>query len=553
MTNKIFTPFFVLLAVGPFLTGQAMAKDSTGSPAPGHTKQLAPDQWYRQGQQKAAALSQTNPFPPTGKNIILFIGDGMNITTITAARILAGQQKGGFGEENTLSFERLPQTALAKTYNTNQQTPDSAGTMSAIMTGIKTKAGVIAMDGQVLLGDCDSGKGHEVPTLLERAETAGMHTGVVTTARLTHATPAATYAHSVMRDWEVDSKIPKSERAKGCRDIASQLIDFPFGDGLEVALGGGRQNFLPNRVKDPEYPAKSGLRLDGRDLMYEWEARYPHARAVWNQQQFAAIDPKKTDHLLGLFEPGHMRFEHDRPQDKAGEPALHEMTAKALDILQAGNKPFFLMVEAGRIDHAHHKGNAFHALTDTIELEKAVQTALDKVDLNNTLIIVTADHSHTFNMAGYPKRGNPILGTVVRNDKQGQPSHQLMRDLQGKAYTTLGYQNGPGYVNGNQRPDLAHVDTQAHDYKQAAAIPMFSETHSGEDVAVFATGAGSQPVHGVFEQNVLFHLMQNSNPLIKAIDTNLELLEGQRSLPALRDLDKLVKSRQRAPKPPSMP
>ncbi len=552
MTNKTILTF-LMCAFGLALPGMALAQKNPEPHATTKKVQPEPEQWYRQGQQQAAALSQGNPFPATGKNIILFIGDGMNITTITAARILAGQQKGGFGEENQLRFERFPQTAFAKTYNTNQQTPDSAGTMSAIMTGIKTKAGVIAMDGQVLLGDCDSGKGHAVPTLLERAETAGMHTGVVTTARLTHATPAATYAHSVMRDWEVDSKIPKKERAKGCRDIASQLIDFPFGDGLEVALGGGRSNFLPRTSPDPEYPQKAGLRLDGRDLMAEWETRYPHAQAVWNKKQFDAIDPEKNRHLLGLFEPSHMHFEHDRGEDGAGEPALHEMTAKALDILQAGSKPFFLMVEAGRIDHAHHKGNAFHALTDTIELDKAVQTALDKVNLTDTLIIVTADHSHTFNMAGYPTRGNPILGTVVRNDKHGQPSHQLMKDQQGKAFTTLGYQNGPGYVNGDQRPDLSHVDTQAHDYKQAAAVPLHSETHSGEDVGVFATGAGSHSIHGVFEQNVLFHLMQNSNPVIKAMDTNLELLEGQRSLPALRQLDTLVKHHRDKAKTRSQP
>lgn len=528
----------LLLAIAP-LTSQANGKENTAS-----TSETSPGQWFQQGQQRARELSAATSFPATGKNIILFIGDGMSMTTITAARILAGQQKGQPGEENTLSFERFPHTGFAKTYNTNQQTPDSAGTMTAMMTGIKTKAGVIAMDGDVLLSDCASGTGHAVPTLLERAEAAGMVTGVVTTARLTHATPAATYAHSVSRDWESDSDIPASERALGCRDIASQLIDFPFGDGLEVALGGGRRNFLPATQTDPEYPNKTGKRLDGRNLMDEWEKRFPNAKAIWNQKQFNAIEPEKTSHLLGLFEPSHMQYEHDRSKDRGGEPALHEMTAKALDILQAKGKPFFLMVEAGRIDHAHHAGNAFRALTDTMELDRAVHAALNKVNLNNTLVIVTADHSHTFNMAGYPSRGNPILGKVTHNDKHGQPAHQLVKDLQGKPYTTLGYQNGPGYVNGDQRPDLTHVDTEAPDYKQAAAIPLYSETHSGEDVGVFATGAGSHAVRSVFEQNVLYHLMQNSNPLIQAIDTNLTLLKKQRSLAALRQLDALIKRQQ---------
>ncbi len=76
------------------------------------------------------------------------------------------------------------------------------------------------------------------------------------------------------------------------------------------------------------------------------------------------------------------------------------------------------MVEAGRIDHAHHNGNAFRALTETIELSNAVKAALSKVNLNETLIIVTADHSHTFTMAGYPIRGNNILGLVREVDNR---------------------------------------------------------------------------------------------------------------------------------------
>ena len=86
------------------------------------------------------------------------------------------------------------------------------------------------------------------------------------------------------------------------------------------------------------------------------------------------------------------------------------MTAKAIDVLDNNDKWLFLTVEAGRIDHAHHAGNAYNALSDTVELSKAVQVALDKTSIEDTLIIVTADHSHVFTIAGYPKRGNPILG-----------------------------------------------------------------------------------------------------------------------------------------------
>jgi alkaline phosphatase len=109
-----------------------------------------------------------------------------------------------------------------------------------------------------------------------------------------------------------------------------------------------------------------------------------------------------------------MQYEHDRTiSGKANEPALSEMTTKAIDILAKNKKGYFLMVEAGRIDHAHHAGNAYRALSETVALSDALRATLAKVDLNNTLVIVTADHSHTFTISGYPARGNPILGKVI--------------------------------------------------------------------------------------------------------------------------------------------
>ena len=101
--------------------------------------------WYQNGQKAVLSASnkEINNTPGAAKNIILFVGDGMSMTTVTAARIYAGQQEGQPGEEYNLSFERFPWTGLSKTYNTNQQTSDSAGTMTAMITGIKTKAGFI--------------------------------------------------------------------------------------------------------------------------------------------------------------------------------------------------------------------------------------------------------------------------------------------------------------------------------------------------------------------------------------------------------------------------
>ena len=460
----------------------------------------SPQKWYQDGARAARAGATLNRNQRPAKNVILFVGDGMGLSTVAAARILEGQLKGQAGEENSLSFEKFPYVSLSKTYSVDGQTPDSAPTMSAMMTGIKTNQGVLAVTQKARYNDCASARGQGVATLLELSEAMGLATGVVSTARITHATPAATYAHTPNRDWESDAELTNEAKANGCKDIASQLIDFPFGDGIEVALGGGRSYFLPNTANDPEDAGAKGRRKDGRNLPGEWASR-PASAYVWNKAQFDAIDPRTTHHLLGLFERSHMEYEYDRPKDTGKEPSLAEMTGKAIDVLNAsGKKGYFLMVEGGRIDHGHHAGNAYRALTDAIALSDAVRMAASKSSAEDTLIIVTADHSHVFTIAGYPDRGNDILGKVVTGG-------ELARDRDGKPYTTLGYANGPGYRPPGPRPDLSATNTHDANFLQEAAVPMESETHAAEDVAIYARGPNAHAFQGVVEQNVIFHVM----------------------------------------------
>lgn len=462
-----------------------------------------PEFWLESGKESIKASVKLNPNEHKAKNVILFVGDGMGISTITAARIFEGQTKpdNRGGEENSLSFERLPYLALSKTYSVNQQTPDSAPTMTAMITGVKTNDGELSVGMQVHRQEknADEINAYKVKTLLEQAEERGLSTGIISTARLTHATPAACYAHTSERDWESDAQMPADA---GFSDIAKQLLDFNYGNGLEVAMGGGRSMFLPNTTPDPEDAGKFGGRKDGLDLTQQWLSQYPKSAYVYDKAGFDAIDAKHTDHLLGLFERSHMEYEYDRASDIGGEPSLTEMTDKAIDILSKNKKGFVLMVEAGRIDHAHHAGNAYRALTDTVELSNAVRKALEKTNARDTLIVVTADHSHTFTIAGYPERGNPILGLV----KQPGAS-AFATDKNGMPYTTLGYANGPGYRGPNARPDLTLVDTSHPDFLQEAAIPLSSETHAAEDVAIFAGGPKAHLFHGVQEQSYIYQVM----------------------------------------------
>lgn len=463
------------------------------------------------------------------KNVILFVGDGMGVSTVTAARILEGQMKGKPGEENRLSFDTFPYTALSKTYSWDQQTSDSAPTMTAMATGYKTREGMLSVNHTTARGECNAGviEAKQVGTILEIAAGMGKSTGIVSTARVTHATPAALYAHTSVRDWEADANLPATDVNTGaaCRgaptavkDIARQLIEVSptVRSSLKVAIGGGRTYFLPNTVTDPEYATTKGRRLDGRNLAGEWvstRGTMGGAAYLWNKAQFDAVDPLSTSYLLGLFEPSHVQYEADKAADGAGEPSLTQMTDKSVRMLLKDPKGFFLHVEGGRIDHAHHAGNAKRALIETIEFSNAIRRTVELLQaagkLDETLIIVSADHSHVFTIAGYPSRGNNILG-LVRDvpSKDGDPLANSP-DSNGLPYTTLGYANGPGVRVGG-RPNLTSVDTTDLNFLQEATVPLGSETHAGEDVAIYARGPKAYLVRGTMEQNWIFHVMREA-------------------------------------------
>ena len=532
-----------LLLIGCTPTGTAVSPSPEASrAAPEALLSITDNHWYKES---AAAVAETNKQAQrlalqagSAKNIILFVGDGMGVTTVTAARIFQGQQQGMSGEENSLSFGKFPFVGLSKTYNVDAQTADSAGTMTALVSGVKTNIGVIGLDENTRKGDCESAAGNQLFTALELAEIAGLSTGIVSTARITHATPAATYAKSADRDWENPSMMPAAAIAAGCEDIASQLVNFERNlearypgidvDGIEVALGGGRREFLPSDPAANSRDARSsveGDRNDSRNLVQEWQALYPRGDYVIDQAGFDAVDSNSSENLLGLFNESEMRYEADRKNDLAGEPSLTQMTTKAIDILDNNEQGFFLMVEAGRIDHGHHANSAFAALSDTVELSHAVQAALDATSREDTLIIVTADHSHVFTMAGYPKRGNPILGKVV-NVGSDKPA----LDDDGLTYTTLGYTNGLGFRDlGDEsnadmayyskslagRQDLTAIDTQARGFHQEVLVPLEGETHGGEDVAVYGIGPGAHLVTGSHEQSIVFHVMNHAGNLFE--------------------------------------
>jgi alkaline phosphatase len=528
---------FLIVALA-IVTGCAATENSQTAVEQSYVLVNQQNSWYESAakhiQQQRSITNSIQNEEGAAKNIILFIGDGMNLTTVTASRILEGQQQGMLGEENNLSFDGFPFSGLAKTYAVDSQVADSANTMTAIISGVKTDIGILGLDETVTRSDCSSQKANEVISALDLAEIAGLSTGIVTTTRVTHATPAATYAKSPDRDWEDPSEMPQQAIEDGCVDIASQLIDYQSNintrysgansNGIEVVMGGGSRHFLPEMSVNIEFKVSQGQRPDGRNLITEWKALYPKGLFMDSRADFDSADFDGVEKVFGLFNKTHLRFDTNRKSKIIKEPSLSEMTDKALQVLSKNPKGFFLMVEAGRIDHAHHVGNAFNALSDTIELSQAVEVALNKTSAKDTLIIVTADHGHVFTMAGYPKRGNPILGKVV---SPGESKPQLAGD--NLPYTTLGYANGLGhrhlgsvtdadkgykYKVAAGRADLTKVDTTQSGFFQESLVPLESETHSGEDVPIYAMGPGAHLISGSNEQTIIFHAINHAGGLL---------------------------------------
>lgn len=474
----------------------------------------AADDYYIAAAKLTDEKIRTRTLQPA-KNVILFVGDGMGVSTITAGRIYAGQKRGQDGESHRLAMEMLPATALSKTYSHDFQVPDSASTATALTAGVKTGSRVLGLRATSPYGNCARQADGRTDSLFDLAERAGRATGIVSTARVTHATPAAAYSESASRNWEDDTDVGGDENGGECSDIARQLIEWAEGDGLEIALGGGRRHFTTIDQADPERLERTGRRADGRDLTAEWTQKSDQHTYITDKAGFDSIDFASGTRVLGLFEPSHMKYELDRAGDEAGEPSIEEMTRAAITRLSQDEDGYVLLVEGGRIDHGHHEVNAARALEDVDAFDQAIKAAMEMTDVKETLIVVTADHSHTLTIAGYPKRNNPILGKSIL-----PVSNEPNRGTDGMPYTTLSYANGQSACrqDGDEldctRRDLTDVDTTDPDFRQPVLVPLFSETHAGEDVAVFARGPGAHLVSGVMEQNEIFHIMARSAGLV---------------------------------------
>jgi len=271
------------------------------------------------------------------KNIILFIGDGMGVSHITAGKIVKG----------VLNLESFRYLGLLTTHSQNAFITDSAAAGTAMATGYKTYNGAISV----------SSERKPVKTVVEYAEGNGKSTGLIASCSLTHATPAVFVAHVERRSQEdlIAEQIAKSD--------------------IDVLFGGGWSYFVPRSVNGSK-------RTDEKNLIAILKKRMKVIRSVKEFQQLGVIDS-----VTGFFAAEHP------PQAKDRKPQLSDLTRKAIEILSRNKAGFFLMVEGSQIDWAAHRNNQDYILTEMIDFDNAVGVGLEFAKSNlQTLVLVTADH-----------------------------------------------------------------------------------------------------------------------------------------------------------------
>lgn len=456
--------------------------------------------WKQEGADEISEALNQRVIEGTAKNVIVFIADGMGMTTMTSSRIY------GKGENGFLAWEKFNNVGVLKVYSANKLVPDSCSTATALFSGVKANHKTSGVDATVDVDDCEASLKPEahLDSIMSWAQESGKGTGFVTTTRVTHATPSALYAHTPNRNWECESKIPQS--GSKCEDIAKQLIQNMPGKKIQVIMGGGRQclqSSVPDSAADP-VDTWSCYSKDGRDLIEDWKKDKENNKYSYqilnNNKDLQNLDLSK-EYTLGIFANGHLKYDYERDRSDQGMPSLSNMTEKAVQLLQKNKNGYLLVVEGGLVDQAHHRGHARKALEEVISFSDAIQKTLELINFNDTLVIITSDHSHSLLLTGYPDRGQGVLSsTLSAMDKI--PFTSLLYGTGGPNNYQFGVENETVV-----RPDPTKNDTTEWEYSQQAVVLNDEVTHSGADVLVFAKGPMAHLFNAVHEQTYVAYVV----------------------------------------------
>ncbi len=359
------------------------------------------------------------------KNAILFIGDGMGPTQMTAGRLYKG------GSFYKMNYENFTHTGYSKTYSSDTYTTDSAAGATALATGVKSYNGSISMTDPKWEKDH---KSKPLQTIADLAKAAGKSVGIITTTRITHATPACYFAHVLQRDSEAE--------------IAEQVLTSE----VDLWIGGGREFFTPKK--------EGGKREDGKNILRLMEDKGAHVvNSLDGMKNIKTLDHQ----VLALFSDSHIAYK----QSGQSEAMLDDMVEEAIRLLSQNPKGYFLIVEGGRVDHASHINQEEKMMAEMVDLDNAVGYAMKTVDLGDTLIVITADHETAgASISGYGPHeiaeGKRILGNTIPRKKME------------KKRPILTWATGPG----------------------RSLYNMYSAAHTAVDVPIGAIGAGAHYFSG---------------------------------------------------------
>jgi alkaline phosphatase len=406
----------------------------------------------------AAGCAGAGSAAPPAPGAVLFIADGMGPAYVTATRLARG------GRDGRLRLDGMPHTAIVKTWAADGPVTDSAAAASAMACGVKTVNGALCQDATAVSGRTH---GARLESVAVWAKKRGMLVGIVTTTRVTHATAAAFYATHHDRDAE--------------RDLARQAIAAP----VDFLLGGGRLSF----GRAPAWWPKEDIEdLEAAAAAAGW-------RLVTTAAELGAVVDLDRK-VLGLFAPDHLPYEAERVAAvrKAGAaagdrpPGLVEMTRWAIDRVTGSGRPFLLVIEAGRPDHAGHDNRARTLVGEMEAFDEAVGAALDALDPRVTLVLATGDHeAGGLTINGYPGWSAGVWGTTQER---------------GRRYPVLTFMTGPG------RRGSPGDSPYGRDDLRPSGIALPDGLHTGVDLPLYAWGAGSGQVRGTLENTAVYHLLR---------------------------------------------
>jgi alkaline phosphatase len=369
--------------------------------------------------------------------IIIFVSDGMISRHLAAARLYSG------GADERLNLERhFPNLALVRNDGMQFAVPDSAAAATAIATGRKSRHRTLSMDEA----------GVALPTILELAQKAGRNAGLVTTDRFTEASTAAFFAHtkdSTLRD-----------------PLAAALITQT---GMKVLLGGGMGDFLPTDA--------GGFRTDKQNLMAgltgkTWDV-------VRTKAELESAAPYRDGALLGLFAPGALSTGKQREAGSNAEPSLSDMVRRAIQCLETDRDGYVLVVDETMISRAAMINDGEMLLRETVELDKAIETAIQYAGERSLVVAVGRNSTGGFALNGYPLRqdkGIALLGPTP----EGTPA--------------ITWATGPN----------------AKDAPQPSAHTVPAALGNAEDVIAVGRGLGAEKIRGFIDSTAIFDLLRDS-------------------------------------------